>query len=81
MTDIATALALIDQIRHDIGDKPDVQDMVAEARVKWGDSAYAFVCGVLAMRLEHCDHLLARVTAVLRDLEVAHLEQLYQEGP
>ncbi len=81
MTDIATALALIDQIRHDIGDKPDVQDMVAEARVRYGDSAWAFVCGVLEMRLQHCDHLLARVTAVLRDLEVAHLEQLYQEGP
>ncbi len=81
MSDIGAALVLIDEIRHGISDRPDVQDLLAEARVQYGDSAWAFVCGVLEMRLQHCDHLLARVTAVLRDLEVAHLEQLYQEKP
>ncbi len=81
MSDIGAALELVDQIRHDIANKPDVQDLLVEARTRFGDSAWAFVCGVLEMRIQHCDHLLARLTALLRELEVEHLEQLYQENP
>ncbi len=81
MSDIGSALVLVDQIRHDINNKPDVHDLLTEARAQYGDSAWAFVCGVLEMRIQHCDHLLARLTAVLRDLEVKHLEQLYRENP
>ncbi len=81
MSDIGTARALVDKIRQDIAAKPDVDDLLVEGRLLFEESAaWAFVCGVLEERLKHCDHMLVRLTSLLRDLEVEALEQIiFQE--
>ncbi len=80
MSDVGTARALVDQIRRDIAAKPDVNDLLAEARLRFEEgTAWAFVCGYLEERLKHCDHMLVRLTSLLRDLEVEALEQIFQE--
>ncbi len=79
MSEIGVARALVDQIRSDTT-RPDVEDLLAEGRLRFGDSScWAYVVGVLDQRLHHIDHLLARVTSLLRDLEVESLEQMFRD--